>query len=106
LTEPVTLPVKFPLTLAEKARFDRRELVSALEEKKVETRLLFTGNVLRHPAYRDIEHRVVGDLTVADTVLHKTFFLLTRTANGPLLTPLPREILLPLTSSKQVIISV
>lgn len=65
----------FPLTLAEKARFDRRELVSALEEKKVETRLLFTGNVLRHPAYRDIEHRVVGDLTVADTVLHKTFFL-------------------------------
>lgn len=65
----------FPMTIAENAPFDRRTLVAALEEQKVETRLLFTGNLLKHPAYADIRKRVVGDMIVADTVLERTFFL-------------------------------
>ncbi len=65
----------FPLTVRPGAPFDRREIVAFLEGRKIETRNLFSGNILQHPAYRNVPHRVVGELTVADLTLHNTFFL-------------------------------
>ena len=53
----------------------RADLVSALEAARIETRNLFCGNLLRHPAYADIEHRVVGLLTNSDVVTTNTFFI-------------------------------
>jgi dTDP-4-amino-4,6-dideoxygalactose transaminase len=41
----------------------------------VETRNLFSGNLLRHPAFADIECRVVGDLATTDAVMARTFFV-------------------------------
>lgn len=63
----------FPLTVREGV--SRLELVRFLEERRIETRLVFCGNVLRQPGFRGIEHRVVGDLRNSDTVMNDTFFV-------------------------------
>ena len=42
---------------------------------RIETRSLFSGNLLRHPAFADIEHRVVGSLAVSDAITERTFFV-------------------------------
>jgi CDP-6-deoxy-D-xylo-4-hexulose-3-dehydrase len=63
----------FPLTVREGTT--RRELVRFLEERRIETRMIFAGNVLRQPGFRSIEHRVAGDLTVSDTIMNDTFFV-------------------------------
>jgi len=65
----------FPITVREDAGFTRNDLTGFLEANRVETRNLFSGNLLRHPAFQDIPHRVVGDLTNTDVVTNQTFFI-------------------------------
>ncbi|MFM9022344.1 MAG: lipopolysaccharide biosynthesis protein RfbH [Solirubrobacterales bacterium] len=65
----------FALSVRPGAPVSRNELVQALEERRIATRLLFGGNLLRQPAYRDIEHRVVGELDNADFVMENTFWV-------------------------------
>jgi CDP-6-deoxy-D-xylo-4-hexulose-3-dehydrase len=65
----------FPVTVAEEAGFTRTELTDYLASRHVETRNLFGGNLLRQPAYLDIEKRVAGSLEVTDQIMNGTFFL-------------------------------
>jgi CDP-6-deoxy-D-xylo-4-hexulose-3-dehydrase len=65
----------FVMTVREKAGFARRDLVQFLEANRVETRTLFAGNLLRHPAFQAIPHRIVRDLVNTDTVMNNTFFV-------------------------------
>ena len=64
----------FALTVRPSAPFTRHELVQFLESRRIGTRLLFGGNLLRQPAYRQIQHRVVGDLANTDLVMANTFW--------------------------------
>ena len=65
----------FPLTVKENAPFSRAEIVKHLEKHKVQTRNLFAGNILLHPAYRNTNHRVVGNLKNSNLVTTNTFFI-------------------------------
>ena len=65
----------FVLTVKETAGFTRNDLTGFLETNRIETRNLFGGNLLRQPAFMNIEHRVIGDLANTDTILENTFFI-------------------------------
>jgi CDP-6-deoxy-D-xylo-4-hexulose-3-dehydrase len=65
----------FPLTLQEGAPFDRQDIIRWYEKCNIETRLLFAGNLIRHPAYQSIPIRVVGDLRNANKIMNDSFFL-------------------------------
>lgn len=65
----------YVVTVRPEAGLDRADIVGALESARIETRNLFCGNLLRHPAYQDIDHRVVGSLHNTDIITTNTFFI-------------------------------
>lgn len=65
----------FPLTVKAEARFNRAEIIKYLEKNNIETRLLFAGNILNQPAYKDIKYRKMGNLPNTDLVMKNTFFI-------------------------------
>ena len=65
----------FPLTVRDGAGFTRDEIVQFLNANKIATRFLFGGNLIRQPYMKDREYRVVGDLTNADIVTERTFWV-------------------------------
>jgi CDP-6-deoxy-D-xylo-4-hexulose-3-dehydrase len=65
----------FPLTLQERAPFNRQDIIKWYEKCNIETRLLFAGNLILHPAYESIPMRVVGDLKNANKIMNDSFFL-------------------------------
>jgi CDP-6-deoxy-D-xylo-4-hexulose-3-dehydrase len=65
----------FPVTLREDAPFTRDELSIRLNERKIGTRLLFGGNLVRQPYMRGRDYRVAGPLDNADVVVDRTMWL-------------------------------
>ncbi|HET9100286.1 MAG TPA: lipopolysaccharide biosynthesis protein RfbH [Acidobacteriaceae bacterium] len=65
----------FPIAVREDAPFTRDEIIRELEAKRIGTRLLFGGNLIRQPAYKNVEHRVVGDLKNTDFVMRNVFWI-------------------------------
>ena len=65
----------FMLNVKLDAPFTKKDIVLYLEEKKIATRQLFAGNVLKQPAYSNIKYRVIGDLTNTDNVMNCGFWL-------------------------------
>jgi CDP-6-deoxy-D-xylo-4-hexulose-3-dehydrase len=65
----------FPLTLKPEAGVTRVELTRFLDDNKIGSRLLFAGNLLKQPYFKDVEYRVVGDLTHTDKTMNDTFWI-------------------------------
>jgi CDP-6-deoxy-D-xylo-4-hexulose-3-dehydrase len=68
------------ITVREGAPFGRHELVAHLEASRVQTRMLFAGNLLRHPCFEPLgepgeAYRVVGDLRETDRFMERSFWL-------------------------------
>jgi CDP-6-deoxy-D-xylo-4-hexulose-3-dehydrase len=65
----------FKLLVRKEAPFSRSELVEYLERRGIGTRHVFAGNLLRQPAYADIPHRVIGDLSNTEIVMDDAFWI-------------------------------
>ena len=65
----------FPITVKADAPFSRFDLVQHIESRRIGTRQLFGGNLLRQPAYKGMPMRVAGSLTNADIVTESTFWI-------------------------------
>jgi CDP-6-deoxy-D-xylo-4-hexulose-3-dehydrase len=65
----------FVITVRPEVGFNRNVLTRFLEANRIETRNLFSGNLLRQPAFMDIDHRTVGDLSNTDIIMERTFFI-------------------------------
>jgi CDP-6-deoxy-D-xylo-4-hexulose-3-dehydrase len=65
----------FPIAIRSNAPFSRKQVVEFLESRKISTRLLFGGNLVRQPAYHQVPSRVVGKLENADFVMSNVFWI-------------------------------
>ena len=85
LEEFLILPIKelrsdpswfgFAITIKQDAPFSRPELINFLDDRKINSRFLFGGNLLWQPAYEYLEHREIGNLSNSNTVALSTFWL-------------------------------
>ncbi len=76
-TEPEAEPswFGFPITVRKDVGFTRDEIVKYLEENKIATRMLFAGNITRHPCFENIKYRTHGDLSNTDTIMKDMFWI-------------------------------
>lgn len=65
----------FLLTVREDAGFTKNEIVQYLEDNKIATRMLFAGNITRHPCFRDVKYKISGTLLNTDSIMNDTFWI-------------------------------
>jgi len=62
----------FPLTLR---KGSRKDICGRIEARGVQTRLMFAGNITRHPAMKGVRHEVPFSLEQSDNVMRNTFMV-------------------------------
>jgi CDP-6-deoxy-D-xylo-4-hexulose-3-dehydrase len=65
----------FPISLKESCPVSRVDLITYLDQKKIGTRLLFAGNLVRQPSMKGVQYRISGELTNTDNVMSNTFWI-------------------------------
>jgi CDP-6-deoxy-D-xylo-4-hexulose-3-dehydrase len=85
LTDFIHLPVPtpnsnpswfgFPITLKDDCGVSRVDVTKFLDSHKIGSRLLFAGNLLKQPYFKDVEYKVVGDLTHTEKTMNDTFWV-------------------------------
>ena len=72
-------PSWFGFLITVKDGLDRNKVTRYIEEHNVQTRLLFSGNLIKHPCFDQIRgtdvYRVVGDLNNTDKIMNNTFWV-------------------------------
>ena len=77
---PNSDPSWFGFMITVKEGIDREKVVRYIEEKGVQTRMLFSGNIIKHPCFDEMRnkgegYRVVGDLENTDRIMRDTFWV-------------------------------
>ncbi len=76
LPEVETSWLAFPLTIKEDAKFSRLEIVKYLESNGIQTRPVFTGNILRQPAFKNIKHKNIEQkFDVTENIMRNSFLV-------------------------------
>ncbi|GAB1401176.1 hypothetical protein MASR1M68_00870 [Elusimicrobiota bacterium] len=75
-----SIPSWFGFLITVKEGVDRNLLVQHLEENGIQTRMLFAGNLLKHPCFDDMRKtnqgfRTVSELKNTDIVMNNTFWI-------------------------------
>jgi CDP-6-deoxy-D-xylo-4-hexulose-3-dehydrase len=65
----------FPLSLRQNNKFSRNDLIKYLNNNKIGTRLLFSGNLVKQPYMKDANFKVQGELKNTDFVMENTFWV-------------------------------
>ncbi|MCP4914415.1 MAG: lipopolysaccharide biosynthesis protein RfbH [Oligoflexia bacterium] len=65
----------FTISVKENCKVSKQELCEFLENKKIGTRQLFGGNLVKQPLYEGIEKRIVGELKNTDYIMENTFWV-------------------------------
>ena len=69
----------FLISVKEDSGLDRNAVTRYIEDHNVQTRLLFSGNLIKHPCFDQIRgtsaYRVIGDLKVTDFIMNNTFWV-------------------------------
>ena len=65
----------FLLMVREGAGFTKDNIVKYLEDHKIATRMLFAGNIIKHPCFEGVEYRVCGNLVNTDSVMNDMFWI-------------------------------
>ena len=72
-------PSWFGFLITVKEGLDRNKITKYIEEHNIQTRLLFSGNIIRHPCFDELRntdsYRVIGDLKTSDQVVNNTFWV-------------------------------
>lgn len=77
---PGSKPSWFGFLITCREGTDRNQVVSYIEEKGIQTRMLFAGNLTRHPCFDQMRlegngYRIVGDLKITDRIMRDTFWV-------------------------------
>ncbi len=65
----------FLLTIREDAGFTKNDIIKYIEDNKIVTRMLFAGNIIRHPSFENVKYRICGNLTNTDRIMNNTFWV-------------------------------
>jgi len=66
----------FPLTITSNAPFTRLEIVKHLESYGIQTRPVFSGNILRQPGFKNIKYKDLGkEYKVANNIMKNSFLI-------------------------------
>jgi CDP-6-deoxy-D-xylo-4-hexulose-3-dehydrase len=65
----------FLITVRDDSGISRNEFVKKLNERKIDTRLLFGGNLIKQPAFSDVNFKTIGNLHNSDIVMSNSFWI-------------------------------
>jgi len=65
----------FPILVRENTSFTRADIVNYLEGKRIATRMLFGGNLIKQPAYQNTKYKIAGSLKNTDLIMNNLFWI-------------------------------